>query len=38
MIIITAMMPKRIGNVMNSIYLSNLIKKPPKEGVLYALI
>jgi hypothetical protein len=30
---ITAMIPKRIGKVMNAIYKGKVIKKPPKEGV-----
>jgi hypothetical protein len=35
---ITAMIPNKIGNVMNGIYVSKLIKKPPEEGVLDVLI
>jgi len=29
MIMITAMIPKRIGKVMNAIYKGKVIKKPP---------
>jgi hypothetical protein len=38
MMMITAMMPNRIGKVMCEVYSTKLIKKPPEEGVLKLLI